>query len=39
MYDIMNNISEHVTFLQLMNSLDNLNHAVSVVGTWIFDSN
>ena len=38
-YDIMTDISEHVTFFQLMNVLGNVNHAISVVGYWIFDSN
>ena len=38
-YDIMTDISEHVTLLQLMDSLGNFNHAISVVGYWIFDSN
>ena len=36
---IMNNISEHVTLVQLMDSLDNMNCSVSVVGKWNFDSN
>ena len=38
-FDIMNNISEHFTLLQLMDSLGNVNNAVSVVGMWIFDPN
>ena len=38
-YDILNNISEDVTLVQLMESLGNMNHAISVVGYWIFDSN
>ena len=38
-YDILNNISEYVTLVQLMYSLGNMNHAISVVGYWIFDSN
>ena len=29
-YDILNNISEYVTLVQLMGSLDNLNHTVNV---------
>ena len=33
---MMNNISNHVTLLQFMDSLGNANHAVSVVGKWIF---
>ena len=38
-YDIMTDITEHVTLVQLMDSLDNANHAISFVGYWIFDSN
>ena len=38
-YDIMTDISEHVTLVQLMDSLDNVNHAISVVGYLIFESN
>ena len=30
-FDIMNNISQRVAFVQLMDSLGNANHAVSVV--------
>ena len=35
----MTDISEHVTLFQLMDYLGNVNHAISVVGYWIFDSN
>ena len=38
-FDILNNISEYVTLMQLMDSLVNVNHAVSVVGKCIFDLN
>ena len=38
-YDILTDISEHVTLVQLMDSLGNVNHAISVVGYCIFDSN
>ena len=38
-YDILIDISEHVNLVQSMNSLGNVNHAISVVGYWIFDSN
>ena len=38
-FDILNGISEDVTLVQLMDSLGNVNHATSVVGYWIFDSN
>ena len=37
-YDILTDISEHVTLNQLMGSLGNENHAISVVGYCIFDS-
>ena len=38
-YDILTDISEHVTLVQLMNYLVNFNHYISVVGYWIFESN
>ena len=38
-YDILTDISEHVTLFQLMDPLGNVNHVISVVGYWIFDSN
>ena len=38
-YDIFNDITTNVTLVQLMDSLGNNNHAISVVGSWIFDSN
>ena len=38
-FDILNNISENITKVQLTDSLGNANHAVSVVEKWIFDSN
>ena len=38
-FNIFNNKSEHVTLLQLMGYLGNVNHAISVVGYWIFESN
>ena len=38
-YDILKDISEQVKLVQLMDSLGNVNHAISVVGSWIFDSN
>ena len=37
--DIPNKIIEIFTLVQLMNSLVNVNHAISIVGLWIFDSN
>ena len=38
-YEILKNISTNVTLVQLMDSLGNVNHAISVVSSWIFDSN
>ena len=38
-YKNFKDISENVTLVQLMDSLGNVNHAISVVGYWIFDSN
>ena len=38
-YDIFNDITTNVKLVQLMDSLGNVNHAISVVGSWIFDSN
>ena len=34
-YDITTNIIEHVTLFQLIYSLGNTNHSISVVGYWI----
>ena len=38
-FDILADISEHVTLVQLMDSLGNENHDISILGCWIFDSN
>ena len=38
-FDILNDMSENVTLVQLMDSLGNMSHAISIVGHWIFDSN
>ena len=38
-YEILEEISANVTLVQLMDSLGNVNHAISVVGSWIFESN
>ena len=35
----MEDFSANVTLGQLMDSFGNVNHAISVVGNWIFDSN
>ena len=38
-YKMLEDISAHVTLVRLMYSYGNVNHAISVVGNWIFDSN
>ena len=38
-YKILEDISENVTLVHLMDSLVNVNNAIRVVGKWIFDSN
>ena len=38
-FDIPNDISENCTLVQLMGTVGNVNHAVNIVGHWIFDSN
>ena len=38
-YKILEDISENVTLGQLMDSFVNVNHAISVFGKWLFDSN
>ena len=38
-FDIQNYMSEYFTLVQLMDSLVNVNHDISKVGHWIFDSN
>ena len=37
-FDILNDISEDVTLVQLMDSLGNVNHVINIVGSWIFYS-
>ena len=36
-FDILNNISENVTLVQLTESQGNVNHAIIIVGHWVFD--
>ena len=38
-YKILEDISANVTLVQLMDSLENVNRVISVVGSWVFDSN
>ena len=38
-YKVLEDISANVTLVRLMDSLGNVNHAISIVGNWIFDSN
>ena len=37
-FDILHDISENFTLVQLMASANNFNHAVSIVGYWILNS-
>ena len=37
-FNIIKNVSEYVTLLKLMESLGNVNHDISIVGYWIFES-
>ena len=36
---IFNDVSDHVTLLQLKDPAGNINHAVSITECWIYDSN
>ena len=36
---ILNEMSKNVTLVQLMEKLENVNHAISIVGYWISESN
>ena len=36
-FDVLNEISEHVTLVQLMDTLVNFNRAISIVGYCVFD--
>ena len=38
-FGILSYISEDITLVQLMDSLGNVNHAISIVWYWIFHSN
>ena len=38
-YKILEDISANITLVQLMDSLGNMNQAISVVGSWISDAN
>ena len=38
-FDILNDISGNVTLVQFMDSLENMNHAIIIVGSCISDSN
>ena len=37
-FDILTHITEHVNMVQFMNYWGNVNHSISVVGYWIFQS-
>ena len=38
-FDIFNDFSEHDTLVQFMDTTRNMNHALSISGRWIYDSN
>ena len=38
-YDILTDMSEHFSLVKFMEYLVNVDHAISVIGYWIFDSN
>ena len=38
-FEILRDISENITLLLLMDSVENFNHAVSIFRYWIFESN
>ena len=38
-FEILSDISENVTLVELMDSLGNVNNDIIIVGNWIFDSN
>ena len=37
-FDILHDINENVTSVQLMDDVGNINHAVSIVVYWLFES-
>ena len=37
-FEIIHDISENITLVQLIDSVGNVNHAFSIVRYWIFDS-
>ena len=37
--DIIYNMSEHVTLVKLVDTLVNINHAISIYGVWIYAEN
>ena len=38
-FDIINDMSEYLTLIQLMDNLGNVSHAVTMSGVWIFITN
>ena len=38
-FDILNDISDMFTLVQLMDSLGNVNNSIIIVGHWVLDSN
>ena len=38
-FEIINDINENFTLINLVDAVVNINHSVSIVGNWIFDYN
>ena len=38
-FDTLNDISDHVTLVQLIDTSSNVNHAIIIIGCWIYDAN
>ena len=38
-FDILNNIRDHVTLVQLIDTAGNINHDIIIIGCWMYDSN
>ena len=38
-FDKLNDISENVTLVQVMDKIGNVNRAINIIGYWIFESN
>ena len=38
-FEVFNDIGEHVTLVKWIDTIGNLNHAVTIAVCWIYDSN